>query len=56
MTFLILESQQKNPLFRSPIDESKVQNILDLGTGDGAWAIDVADRLPHGETSSKGME
>ena len=26
-----------NPLFRSPIDEEKVQNILDLGTGDGAW-------------------
>lgn len=26
-----------NPLFRSPINEETVQNILDLGTGDGAW-------------------
>lgn len=37
LAFVILESQRENPLFRSPIDEKKVQNILDLGTGDGAW-------------------
>lgn len=44
LVFLILESQQKNPLFRSPISE-KAQHILDLGTGNGAWPIDVADRF-----------
>lgn len=37
LAFIILESQRMNPLFRSPINEASVQNILDLGTGDGAW-------------------
>ena len=34
-----------NPLFRSPIDEEKVQNILDLGTGDGAWVCGYTPSL-----------
>ena len=42
---MILESQQKNPLFLAPISET-AQNILDIGTGSGVWAVDVADRLP----------
>jgi SAM-dependent methyltransferase len=32
-------------LFLSPVGEHP-QNILDLGTGTGIWAIDVADKLP----------
>ena len=36
LIFLVLESQRKNPFFRSPISHN-AQHILDLGTGDGAW-------------------
>ncbi len=42
----IIEAMQENPFFRAPISES-AQNVLDVGTGQGAWAIDVADRFPH---------
>lgn len=45
--YQILESQQPNNLFRSPIGD-KAQNILDIGTGNGAWCRDVADKFPHG--------
>lgn len=47
MTLLVLDSQEANPLFRSPIAES-AQHILDIGTGDGSWAVAVGDRLPSG--------
>lgn len=42
---LILDSDAKNPFFRSPIPET-AQNILDVGTGNGVWAVEVADRYP----------
>lgn len=45
IVYLILDSKQKNNLFRSPIPET-AQNILDIGTGNGAWAVEVADRYP----------
>ena len=48
LVFLIMESQQKNSLFRSPIGE-KAQHVLDLGTGNEDWATDVADRFPSCE-------
>ena len=38
LQYIILDSGRKNPLFRSPIS-GKAQNILDLGTGQGNWAI-----------------
>ena len=46
LTNTILDSQQKNPFFRSPISE-KAQNVLDVGTGQGNWAIDVAQEFPN---------
>lgn len=46
MLMLILNSQLKNPLFRSPISE-KAQNVIDLGTGSGDWALDMADKFPN---------
>ena len=46
MLQLLLDSQQKNPFFRAPIGE-KACHILDVGCGDGTWAIDVADQFPN---------
>lgn len=47
LSYIILDSQRPNPLFRSPLPEH-AQHILDIGTGDGAWVVDVADRFPNG--------
>ncbi|KAJ5832524.1 hypothetical protein N7474_000835 [Penicillium riverlandense] len=46
---LVLDSDQDNPLFRAPIghDREETLHILDIGTGMGTWAIDVADMLPN---------
>ncbi|OQE00175.1 hypothetical protein PENVUL_c057G01710 [Penicillium vulpinum] len=41
---LVMDSDQENPLFRAPVKNPK--HILDLGTGLGNWAIDVADMFP----------
>lgn len=46
--FLILDCQRENPLFRSRLSEN-AQNVLDLGTGQGDWAIAVADKFPNRE-------
>ncbi|KAJ5102429.1 hypothetical protein NUU61_004651 [Penicillium alfredii] len=42
---LIMDSHRDNPLFRSPVGDDP-QHILDIGTGKGTWAIDVADMFP----------
>lgn len=34
---LILDSRHDNPFFRAPISDP--QNILDIGTGKGTWAM-----------------
>ncbi|KGO75622.1 hypothetical protein PITC_050520 [Penicillium italicum] len=41
---LVMDSDYDNPLFRAPVKDPKY--ILDLGTGLGNWAIDVADMFP----------
>ncbi|KAJ5264666.1 hypothetical protein N7505_007459 [Penicillium chrysogenum] len=40
-------SQSTESSFRAPIGDSP-KNILDIGTGQGSWAIDVADLYPSG--------
>lgn len=47
---LILDSKAKNPLFYAPVSEN-VQNILDIGTGSGIWAKEVADKYSSGKSS-----
>lgn len=36
LVYMILDSREKNPLFRSAIGDHP-QNILDVGTGNGIW-------------------
>ena len=48
VVYTLLDAKQKNPFFRSPIPGT-AQNILDLGTGPGEWARQVADMYPSGE-------
>ncbi|GAB1735556.1 hypothetical protein NU219Hw_g4134t1 [Hortaea werneckii] len=44
LLYLLLNNDHANMLYRSPV--SKPDNVLDLGTGPGTWAIDVADKFP----------
>ncbi|KAJ5540463.1 hypothetical protein N7494_005539 [Penicillium frequentans] len=41
---LIVDSDEENLLFQSPLAP---KNVLDIGTGKGSWAIDVADMFPN---------
>lgn len=36
----------QNQLYFSPIDELNLQNVLDIGTGTGIWAIEFGDLFP----------
>ncbi|CCE31633.1 uncharacterized protein CPUR_05486 [Claviceps purpurea 20.1] len=34
-------------LFLAPLEEDKIHRVLDVGTGSGIWAIELADRFPN---------
>ena len=36
-------------LFRAPLQNGSIQRVLDIGTGTGIWAIDLADSYPSTE-------
>ncbi|KAK1760216.1 methyltransferase domain-containing protein [Echria macrotheca] len=33
----------------APIDEKKIERVLDMGTGTGIWALEFADRFPNAQ-------
>lgn len=41
---MILDHKRENPLFYAPVE--RPHNILDIGTGTGVWAREVADKFP----------
>lgn len=41
---LLMNSDQENPLYCAPVLNPK--HVLDLGTGQGSWAFDTADKFP----------
>lgn len=43
---VVLDSVEERKWFRSPISKD-AQRIIDVGTGTGCWAIDVADSMPN---------
>ncbi|KAJ6178219.1 hypothetical protein N7519_008680 [Penicillium mononematosum] len=47
MMFMVLDHERENPLHHAPIGKSP-QHILDIGTGKGTWAIDMADMYSSG--------
>ncbi|KAJ5947924.1 hypothetical protein N7466_000939 [Penicillium verhagenii] len=54
LLFITLDSQLKNPFFHAPVNSAK--NILDIGTGKGSWAIDVADLSIFRDTTVRGVD
>ncbi|KAJ6010831.1 hypothetical protein N7451_002243 [Penicillium sp. IBT 35674x] len=50
--YLLLDYNQRNPLHRAPIESPK--HVLDVGTGKGSWAIDMADMYP--EATVRGVD
>ncbi|KAF4887905.1 Secondary metabolism regulator LAE1 [Colletotrichum fructicola] len=45
--FLIKVMEGK--LYHAPIDSNQVHRILDIGTGTGIWAVQIADEFPNAE-------
>lgn len=42
---LLMNLDSPNPLFKAPVVAPK--HVLDIGTGQGSWAVDMADMFPN---------
>ncbi|KAI8272881.1 methyltransferase domain-containing protein [Colletotrichum sp. SAR11_57] len=51
--FLIKVMEGK--LYHAPIDSNQVHRILDIGTGTGIWAVQIADEFPNAEVIGKDL-
>ncbi|KAI8665322.1 hypothetical protein NCS56_00967900 [Fusarium sp. Ph1] len=51
MTHHYLTLLLNDDLFLAPLKADKLQNVLDVGTGTGIWAIEFADRYPNAEVT-----
>lgn len=40
-------------LYSAPVDMEKPQRILDIGTGNGVWAIEIADQFPNSTVGAR---
>ena len=49
IVYHMLDSRAPNPLFKAIVQKT-VQKIIDIGTGNGAWAVEVGDRYPSALT------
>lgn len=49
LAFLLHDQFEENQLFRSPLGKGAT-DILDIGTGSGEWAVDVADKFPGSQS------
>ena len=45
LAYMIIDSQQKNPLFRSPMPDT-AKHILDIDAGNGTCPVETADKYP----------
>ncbi|KAF4998713.1 hypothetical protein FGRMN_3039 [Fusarium graminum] len=46
LTHHILTLGLGDKLYLAPLEEDKIQQVIDIGTGTGIWAIDFADKCP----------
>ncbi|EGS19969.1 uncharacterized protein CTHT_0044650 [Thermochaetoides thermophila DSM 1495] len=49
LTHAVMTKSLGDRLFLCPIDISKMQRVLDIGTGTGIWAIAMGDEYPHAQ-------
>ncbi|KAK1545780.1 UMTA methyltransferase [Colletotrichum paranaense] len=49
MTHAMMVKAIKNRLFLAPLEKEKIQQILDVGTGTGIWAVEIGDIFENAE-------
>ncbi|KAL1840130.1 hypothetical protein VTJ49DRAFT_786 [Mycothermus thermophilus] len=49
LSHLLMTKTIGNKLFLAPIDQAKMQRVLDIGTGTGIWSMAMGDEYPHAE-------
>jgi len=49
MTHVLFTRAIGDKLYTAPLDKEKVQKILDIGTGTGAWAMEMGDFITNAE-------